>query len=76
MQKLSDWIQLYTLYKRHNAIYLILFFGCIVAHGILVPWLEIGPMLPTMEVWSPNHWTAREIPETYFKFKHTDTSKV
>ena len=32
------------------------------AWGILVAWPEIETMLPKMEVWSPNYWTAREFP--------------
>ena len=28
----------------------------------LVPWPEIKPMLPALEAWSANHWTANEVP--------------
>ena len=33
-------------------------------HGLwdLVPWPGIKPMPPALDVWSLNHWTAREIP--------------
>ena len=37
------------------------FFGC-AACEILVPPPRIKLVPPTMEVQSPNHWTAREIP--------------
>ena len=33
---------------------------------ILVPQPGIQPMPAAKEVWSPNHWTAREGPETPF----------
>ena len=42
---------------------LFLFFGfwlCSTAYGILVPQLGIEPMPPAVEVYSPNHWIARE----------------
>ena len=32
------------------------------ACGILVPQPGIEPTPPTVEVWSPNHWTPRELP--------------
>ena len=32
------------------------------ACGILTPQPGIEPMRPAVEVWSLNHWTAREIP--------------
>ena len=31
------------------------------AHGISVPQIGIKPVPPTLEVWSPNHWTTREV---------------
>ena len=30
--------------------------------GSEFPQLRIEPMSPDMDAWSPNHWTAREIP--------------
>ena len=35
-----------------------------VLHGcrILIPQPEIKPVIPAVEAWSPNHWTAREVP--------------
>ena len=33
-----------------------------VAFGILVPWQQIEPVLPAVEAWNLNHWTAREVP--------------
>ena len=38
------------------------FWLCHPACGILVLWPGIEPMPPAMEVWSLNHWTAREVP--------------
>ena len=32
------------------------------AGGILVPRPGIEPVPPAVEAWSPNHWTARELP--------------
>jgi len=34
-----------------------------VACRILVPQPGIEPLLPALEVWSLNHWTAREVPK-------------
>ena len=34
-----------------------------VASAILVPWPGIEPVSPAVEVWSPNHWIAREVPQ-------------
>ena len=34
---------------------------------ILVPWPEIEPILPAVEAWSLNYWTAREFPVICFK---------
>ena len=40
----------------------LLFWGCCVACGILVPQPGIQPVPPAVEAWSPNHCTAREVP--------------
>ena len=32
------------------------------ACGFLLPCPGIKPMSPAVEAWSPNHWTAREVP--------------
>ena len=33
----------------------------------------MGPVFSAMEVWSPNHWTTREVPfRIYFKSFHSD----
>ena len=34
------------------------------ACGILVPWPGIEPVPHAVEVQHPNHWTAREVPES------------
>ena len=36
------------------------------ACSILVPQLRIEPVLPTVEVQSPNDWIDREFPLTYY----------
>ena len=38
------------------------FWPHLTACGILVPRPGIEPMPPAVEVWGPNHWTAREVP--------------
>ena len=38
---------------------------CHRAFRILVPGPGIKPWLPAVEPWSPNHWTAREVPRSY-----------
>ena len=45
--------------------FLLFFWPCCVACGILVPRLGIKPMFPAVEVQSPNHWTAREVPGSF-----------
>jgi len=34
----------------------------------LVPWSGIKPSRPTLEVWSLNHWTTREVPYFIYLF--------
>ena len=43
-------------------LFLILFWPYCATCRILVPRPEIEPGPPAVEVWSPNHWTAREFP--------------
>ena len=52
----------------HRAILLFYFsFGCTLQHvGILV--LQPGIRSPAVEVWSLNHWTTREVPNTWPSF--------
>ena len=50
-------------YKVTLFIYLFIYWPHLVACGILVPWPRIEPVPPALEVWSLNHWTAREVPE-------------
>ena len=51
-----------------------LFFGCSGWYaGILVPWPGIKFMPPAVEAWSLNHWTSREIPDSWFLFFYTTT---
>ena len=37
------------------------------AYGILVPQPGIEPTPPAMEVWSLNHWIAREVPKAWLE---------
>ena len=46
-----------------------------VACRILVPQPGIEPMPPAMEAWSPNHWTAREVPRCVLSVKYTPDFK-
>ena len=44
------------------------------AGGILVPRPGIEPVPPTVEAWSPNHWTTREVPcQPVFKARFIST---
>ena len=44
------------------------FVGHAVQHrGILVPWPGMQSESPELEVWSHNHWTARDVPKPTFK---------
>ena len=45
------------------------------AYGILVPQPRIEPASPEVAARSPNHWTAREVPE-YFKLKEFEKWEV
>ena len=48
-----------------------------VACGILVPWPEIEPVHPAVNVQNPNHWTIKEFPqETHFRSNDTNRLKV
>ena len=44
------------------------------ACGILVPLPGIELTPPAVEVWSLNHWTAREVPSDSFKSAISDIS--
>ena len=44
------------------------FWLCQAACGILVSQPETEPVPPTLEVWSPNHWKASEVPGMGFLF--------
>ena len=51
----------------HVHIVLGLFFFLAVPHvGTLGPQPGIEPTSPAVEAWSPNHWTAREVPILVF----------
>ena len=44
------------------------FFFLAVPFGNLVPQPRIKPMSLALEAWGPNHWTAREVPESCYFF--------
>ena len=43
-------------------VYVVCFWPQCTACRILVPWLEIKPALPALELQSLNHWTTRKVP--------------
>ena len=43
-------------------LFLVFFWPCHVARGILVPWPGIEPVSPELGTQSLNHWTTREVP--------------
>ena len=53
----------HSLFKKYLFIYLFiyLFSPLHAACWILVPWPGIEPASPAVEVWSLNHWTARDV---------------
>ena len=51
--------QLHTQYCFHSGI--VFFWLCPMACEILAPQPGIESLLPAMEEWSLNHWTAREV---------------
>ena len=53
-----------TVWCQRWLIFFILFWQCRRACGILVSWSEIKAAPPALEVQSPNHWTAREVPKS------------
>ena len=46
--------------------YFFFFLPHCLACGIFIPRQRIEPMSPAEEVWSPNHWTAKEFPGKLF----------
>ena len=59
-----------TQRKRKKKIFcfFFVFWLCHTACGILFLWPGIELVPPTLEVWSLNHWTAREVPKNDFFF--------
>ena len=54
---------LYWVY--YNIVSVLFFFG-LKACGFLAPCPGIGPIAPCIGRWSPNHWTARDVPQEFF----------
>ena len=50
------------IYLDISGTFFFFFQPCRVACRILVSWPGIKLASPTVEIWSPNHWTAREFP--------------
>ena len=46
----------------HSTVHFSLFWLHCGAYGVLVPWLRVKPVLPAMEVQSPNRWATRAFP--------------
>ena len=59
-----DWATSFSVTLKN----IFFFLPCHETCEILVPWpgFELGP--PVVDVWSPNHWTTREVPEDHFVF--------
>ena len=54
---------IFQVYPKFLILHTYFFFGWHrVAYGILVPQAGIEPTSPAVEVWSPNHWSDREVP--------------
>ena len=55
-------MHLWDIIKEGKCLFLffLVFSLCSTAYGILVPQPGIEPIPPAMEVYSPNHWIARE----------------
>lgn len=53
-----------SCWPQHKCfLFLFFFWPCLVAYGILVPWLVMEPMNLAFEARNLNHWTTGEIPE-------------
>ena len=59
--------QFYYINLKMEIIYSYLFvlFVCFLAMSCRILSPGIKPLLPAMEVWSPNHCTAREVPQIF-----------
>ena len=51
------------------AVVVVPFWLCHMVCGILVPHPGIEPRPPAVAVWSPNHWTTRELPRFFVLFQ-------
>ena len=51
-----------------SMLFLSFFIFLAVPCGILVPLPRIKPMSLALEAWGPNHWIAREVPESCYVF--------
>ena len=54
-------LPLFSIVVSH---FILLFYFCCTTCGILVPLPVNKATSPALEAWSPNHWTAREVPES------------
>ena len=63
LQHLSCFLSTFTF---PSFLFLLIFWLCHRACGIIVPWLRTKPMPPVLEARSPNQWTAREVLPFFF----------
>ena len=65
LHKTQLWVVLYFghSFKMPSIIFLVFFWPCHVACGILFPRPGIEPVPPAVEAQSLNHWTTREVPK-------------
>ena len=62
------------MYKSVFQVHILFFFRlCQEAYRILVPQQGVEPMPPAVEVWSLNHWTAKEFPHVHTLSSHKIT---
>ena len=64
----AKWFSYTYIYTFLFFKFLFYFWSHCMAWGILVPRPGIEPMPPAVEVQSPNHWTAREVPMHSFSY--------
>ena len=63
---LNNWTELMKYFSlRHYLFFIFAIWPCHVACRILAPWSWMEPMLPAVEVQSPNYWAAWEVLELF-----------
>ena len=74
-QALSLLVSITTCFFFLRVFFFFFFWSHCTTCGILVPQPEIKPVPPAVEVWSPNHWTVREVPPYHF-LTHTLSKRL